>query len=141
MKVLFVCRRNNGRSQIAKGIYNLLTKSKDADAAGVEINIDGQLLKERALEPGSEAGIVIGVMGELGVDVSDSPRTQLTHEMLDRYDRVVVIMDQEHAPDYLRNNHAVEFWRIEDPKGNDINGVRETRDLIRAKIEQMLETR
>jgi protein-tyrosine-phosphatase len=123
---------------MAKGLYGLLSHSQDADSAGTEVNKDGQLLKDRAAEPGSEVGKVITIMAELGVDVSNYRRTLLKPTDLEHYDRIVAIMKPETIPDYLKENPKVEVWDIEDPKSKDEAGVRETRDVIKAKIIEML---
>ena len=139
MKVLFVCQRNNGHSQIAKAVYNKITDSNDADSAGTEVNKDGQLLKERAREPGSELGNVFAVMEELDVcDVPDFRRTQLKPENLQDYDKVVAIMNPSTIPSYLKDYRQVEVWDIDDPKTKDLNGVRQTRDMIKAKVTEMV---
>lgn len=139
MKVLFVCQRNNGRSQMAASIYNKLSGSDNADSAGTEVDNDGQRLIDRAREPGSEVGRVIEVMGELGIDVSNNHRTLLKPEVLDNYDKVIAIMKPETVPDYLRNNPTTEVWAIEDPKVKDTEGVRETRDVIQTKVSEILD--
>jgi protein-tyrosine-phosphatase len=123
---------------MAKGIYNKLSTSGRAESAGTEVNKDGQLLKDRAAEPGSEVGRVITTMAELNIDVANYRRTLLKPGDLEHYDRVVVIMKPETIPDYLRDNPNVEVWDIEDPKTKDEAGVRQTRDMIKAKIIEML---
>lgn len=123
---------------MAKGIYNSLTNSNNADGAGLTVDKDGQLLEERAKEQGSDVGKVIEVMSELGIDVSDSPRTQLREDLLSDYDKVVVILEPSKVPTSLKDKPNVEIWDIEDPKVKDLDGVRETRDIIAESVKALI---
>jgi len=123
---------------MAKGLYNALTQSNGADAVGLTVDKDGQLLKERAAESGSDVSKVIEVMSELGIDVAESPRKQLDKEALKEYDKVIVILESSKVPEWLKEKKNVEIWDIEDPKVKDINGVRETRYIIEQKIRKLL---
>lgn len=138
MKVLFVCRRNNGRSQLARALYNLLTKSNDADSCGIEVDQPGQLLGDRSKQPGSEVDKVIAVIKEVGPDISKTPRRQFQINMLNDYDKVIVMLEPEMVPEYLKNQPNVEFWQMKDPKGEGIEGMRRGRDAIKARIEEVI---
>lgn len=123
---------------MAKGLYNKLTGSQDADAAGVTVDKDGQTLRERANEPGSEVQKVIDVMAEVGVDALGFRRTQLDISKLNAYDKVVVILNPDKVPEEVKAHPKVEIWDISDPKVKDLDGVRETRDEIKQKIRETL---
>lgn len=140
MKVLFVCQRNNGRSQIAKALYNKLTDTNDADSAGTEVDNDGQLLKDRAAEKGSEVSKVIDIMKELDIDVSSAKRSLLKPDTLNNYDKIVAIMKPETMPQYLANHPKMEHWNIEDPRVKDLNGVRQTRDQIKSQTSKLIKS-
>ena len=51
MKVLFVCKNNAERSQIAEAIFNRLSRGSSASSAGVEVDKEG----EAGLPPGRVA--------------------------------------------------------------------------------------
>lgn len=138
MKILFVCQRNNGRSQMAKGLYNKLAGTQDADSAGITVDKNGQTLQGRASEPGSEVQKVIDVMAELDVNVSEFYRMQLDIDKFDTYDKVVTILSPDKIPEEVKAHPKVEIWDISDPKVKDLNGVRETRDEIEQKIRETL---
>lgn len=123
---------------MAKGIYNGLTGSQDADSAGVTVDKVGQTLQERANEPGSEVQKVIDVMAEHDVDASGFRRTQLDSGKFDEYDRVIVILNPDKVPEEMKDHPKVEIWDISDPKVKDLDGVRETRDEIQQKIRETL---
>ena len=123
---------------MAKGLYNLLTNSQDADAAGLTVDNDGQTLEERANELGSEVQKVIDVMAEKGVDVSGFRRTQLDVSALDAYDKVVLILEPTNVPDAVKNHPKTDVWDITDPRTKDFEGVRQTCNQIEARMKQYL---
>jgi protein-tyrosine-phosphatase len=128
MKVLFVCRENRGRSQIASGFYHQL-RPGDAASAGTIVDNPGQKLGE--LVPASQT---VAVMNEIGIDVSGHVRTQLTQEAIEGYDKVIVMSEPENTPDWLRENPKTEIWSIKDPKGKTAEDRRIIRDDIRARV-------
>jgi arsenate reductase len=114
MKILFVCKGNIGRSQIAEGLFNSLTDGKHvATSAGLTVtkddsNNEGQKIIDRDEN-------IITVMKEIGLDVSKNVRNQLTPEMLGSADRVVVMAPPEVIPEYLKQSRKVVFWDVPDP--------------------------
>lgn len=135
MDVLFVCRRNNGRSQLAEGLYKLIAQSDSAESAGLEVDAPGQRLGDRALLPTSKVGLIIQAMAEVGVDVSDYQRTSITDLRLQDYGKVILLLEPEHIPPELAQLDNAEVWHIDDPQGKGIDEVRATRDAIRDRIE------
>lgn len=69
MKVLFICRANIGRSQIAKALFDKINKEK-SESAGSKVNEERQKMK---------LGEVVGAenvnecMKKEGIDISQSP--------------------------------------------------------------------
>ena len=124
MKVLFVCRGNIGRSQMAMEFYNKLHGS-GAESEGTIVEPDKQRLGDR---PG--ARVVIEAMKELGIDMSDNISSQLAESTLKNYDKVIVMAEPETIPQWLRENPKTTIWNIEDPKGHEIEKVRVLRDQI-----------
>lgn len=110
MKVLFVCRANSGRSQMAMELYNRLFPG-EAESAGTSVDKPGQRLRHRPT-----AGSAIAAMDELGIDMRDNHRRQLTPELLSHYDHVVVLAETKSIPSYLNTWPTAEMWHIEDTK-------------------------
>jgi protein-tyrosine-phosphatase len=129
MKVLFVCRSNVGRSQMAMEFYNQLYPG-DATSAGTMVDIPGQKLKERG--PAVE---VVLAMKELGIDMSENVRMQLSPEMTNQYDRVVVLAEPESIPNYLESAPNVEIWDVEDARGKTVEQAKVIRDQIKHLVE------
>ena len=138
MKVLFVCHYNVGRSQMAKAFYNQFTNSKDAEAAGTDVKEQGQTLQERKNTSSSSNFFVIDVMKEIGIDISQSRRQQLTADMLDDYDRVISMAEEDESPSWLVNSPKYVHWDIKDPRGQSFEVTAKARDEIKARINELL---
>ena len=139
MKVLFVCHYNVGRSQMAKAIFNQLTNSSDADAAGTDVKEVGQNLEERKNTTTSHNFFVLDVMNEIGIDMSQATRNQLTKDMIDKYDYVISMAKKEHSPDWLTNAPNLIYWDIKDPKGQNFEITTKARDEIKAKVLELID--
>ena len=113
MKVLFVCRGNVGRSQMAQALFEKLSGLKSF-SAGTKVNFEGRKIGEIEL-----AKSVVDSMKKHGCDVSENVVRQLTPKMVLEFDKVIVMAEPETIPDYLKGNKKEEFWDIEDPKGKD----------------------
>lgn len=123
MKILFVCRQNIGRSQMAKELYNR-THAATADAAGTIVDVEGQTLEA------CHAVKTIATMKELGIDVSQNRRRQLTQEMLPLYDKVIVMSEPQNTPEWLATWPKAERWEVPDTKNTTLDGTREVRDRL-----------
>ena len=135
MKVLFVCRGNVGRSQMAEVLFNKLSKHKSY-SAGIKVNEkEGQKIKDLL-----SASLVIESMKDEGIDVSNNLRKQLKPEMLNKFDKIIVMAEPEVIPDYLINKDHVEFWTVKDPKGMDKKEhekvVKQIKNLVRDFIKR-----
>jgi len=113
--VLFVCRGNVGRSQMAEALYRKYSGLR-AISAGTKVPQEGPGKEGKMLKDIPVAEPVIRCLKEdEGIDVSNQRNKSLTPEMLERADRVVVMAEKETIPDYLRNNEKTIIWTIEDP--------------------------
>jgi protein-tyrosine-phosphatase len=124
MKVLFVCRANSGRSQIAMELYNRLHPG-EAYSAGISVESPGQQLKYR---PTSQIGI--SIMKELGIDMSNNRRTQLTPGMINEFDKVIVLAESEVIPSYLYGLPNVEIRSVEDIRYKSQVEARHIREVL-----------
>ena len=118
---------------MAEALFNNLHPN-DADSAGTIVDIPGQPIKER-----ERAANAITVMKEIGLDISNNTRTQLTHEMLNKYDRIIVMAEPDTLPDYLVSSPKVEYWDIKDPAKMNMSDTRRIRDLISNKVKSLTE--
>nr|WP_289136637.1 hypothetical protein [uncultured Halomonas sp.] len=77
-------------------------------------------------------------MSEQGVDVSESLREQLTAEMVQEADKVIVMADDDTWPDYLRNSDKVVVWTIEDTRGMGPDSARPLYDEIKRRVQELV---
>lgn len=112
-KVLFVCKGNWFRSQMAAAIYNKLTDSENADSAGTYVGSNN--------EP---EGLVIFEVMDIsffefmeshGMNIRDNKSKKLTEEMLRNFDLVISMAEDPYVPNFLRLDKKVIWWDIENP--------------------------
>lgn len=131
MKVLFVCRANSGRSQMAMELYNRLYPH-EAESAGTQVDEPGQKLADRPT-----ARSAIEAMRQLGVDMANNARRQLTPGMLEHYDHVVVLAETKSIPAYLNTWPGAEMWHIEDTRRDPVSRAIIVRDYLNQRIEDL----
>jgi protein-tyrosine-phosphatase len=134
MRVLFVCKGNVGRSQMAEALFKKkFRNTHEVFSAGTKLSGPEQPISE--LMPGTKD--VLDVMSEEGIDVSKVIRKQLTEKMVEESDKIVVILeDHEEVPEFLKVSSKMERWSIPDPKGTDLEFNRKVREAIKERIEK-----
>jgi arsenate reductase len=130
MKILFVCRGNVSRSQIAEAYYNYFTKSNGASSAGV---LDFTPLKYP--HPAEE---VVQVMKEDGIDILEQIVKVITEEMVNDADKIFIICKKEECPEFLLNSNKTTFWDIDDPYNTSLGDHRRIRDEIKEHVKQLI---
>jgi arsenate reductase (thioredoxin) len=127
-KVVFACRHNAGRSQMAAAFFN---RDADPDRAG-------------AVSAGTTPGTrvhpeVAEVMSEVGVDLSGARPRALTAELAAGAALLVTMGCGEECP-YLSGVEVAD-WPLDDPKGLPLERVREIRDEIEGRVAALLRGR
>ena len=123
--ILFACIHNAGRSQIAAAWFNQL-----ADRA-----------KARAISAGTDPGErvhaeVVEAMREVGIDLDGIVPQKLTEDLARRAQVLVTMGCGDACP--VIPGARVEDWPLLDPKGQPLEIVRQIRDDIRAKVEDLI---
>ena len=123
-EVLFVCVENAGRSQMAAGLM-------DRIAAGrVHVRSAGSQPAEQ-INPR-----VVEAMSEVGVDISKEFPKPMTDEVVRAADAVITMGCGDACP--ISPGKRYEDWEVDDPAQLDIDGVRQVRDEIQARVEALL---
>lgn len=83
--------------------------------------------------------LVVDAMREVGIDVSGSRPKELTHEMIDGAN-IVVLTDaslERAIPGNLwkKMKKKVVEWYLPDPQGKSLDEIREVRDQIKGMVE------
>lgn len=132
MKILFVCKYNVGRSQIASAFFNKLSQKNYSISIGTHVNKD----EGQSIAPFES---VIKCMAELGYDLSGNFRKQLTPQMARESDKIIVMTKKEDLPDYMTKSEKLIFWDIDDAKGQSYDFHIKIRDEIRNMVEKLIE--
>lgn len=122
--VLFVCVHNAGRSQMAAGYMQALSKGR------VRVLSAGSAPKD-SINP-----VAIQVMAEDGIDIAHNQPKVLTSKAVQESDVVITMGCGDTCPYYPGKRY--EDWVLDDPAGQDIVTVRSIRDHIKLKVEQLL---
>ena len=122
--VLFVCVHNAGRSQMAAGFM----QHKAGEC--VQVLSAGSAPKE-SINP-----IAVQVMAEIGIDISSSQPKILTDSAVEESDVVITMGCGDACKFYPGKRY--EDWKLDDPAGQSLEKVRQIRDLIEAKVTQLL---
>ncbi len=121
--VAFICVHNSCRSQMAEGWAKQLGKNGlEAYSAGTE--------NYPEVKP-----LAIKVMEEVGVDM-DSHHPKLLTDIPEKVNIVITMGCNVDCPQ-LPCNHR-EDWGLEDPSGGTIERFRETRDIIKERVKDLI---
>ncbi len=122
-KVAFVCIHNSCRSQMAEGWANHLGKDVlEVYSAGTE--------NYPEVKP-----LAVAVMEEASVDMSNN-YPKLLSDIPTDIDILITMGCGVSCPTFPCNYR--EDWGLTDPSGNPIEEFRKTRDIIKAKVEELI---
>ena len=138
MNVHFVCRANLGRSQMAQAMFNRLSRHRSSSTGTMVLEMEGQTLAERAKVAPSVVLVLELMSEEEGLDLSSEQRTQLTPELFDAADKVIVMAERETWPDYLVEGGKVEFWEIADAFNISKDQMQAIKKQIKVKVEALV---
>ena len=129
MMVLFICRANVGRSQMAMTFFNDFSKRHRAISAGTDVGKH----EGEPLHP-----FVIEAMQEAGYDLSKNRRRQLTREIVGEANKVVVITSPADLPYYVDKSRTI-FWDVEDVQDHGLGFYEKMREKIRHLVTELAE--
>ena len=124
--ILFVCVENAGRSQMAEGFFK-------------KYRPEGFKVESAGTKPVSQINpIVVKVMKEVDIDISDQKSKELIDEMIRNSDKIVNMgcMDKNFCPTIFLPK--VIEWNLEDPKEKSIEEIRQIRDEIEKRVKDLV---
>lgn len=127
-RVIFACRHNAGRSQMAAAFFNSSADPSRAQALSAGTTPGDRVHPE-----------VATVMGEIGIDLSGARPQRLTAELAAGCSLLVTMGCGEECP-YVPGVE-IDDWPLPDPKGQPLDRVREIRDEVRRRVADLVEKR
>jgi arsenate reductase (thioredoxin) len=122
---LFACIHNAGRSQMAAAWFNRLAAPDEAQAISA------------GTEPGPRVHPeVLEAMKEASIDLSSATPRKLTDDLARGASMLVTMGCGEACP--VIPGLRREDWPLEDPRGKPIERVRQIRDEVRGRIEDLI---
>ena len=126
-KVMFVCKRNSCRSQMAEGFAKTLGKDK------IEVVSSG-------LEASRVHPTAIQVMDEIGINITDQTSDPLSDFKAENYDAVISLCGcGVNLPQEWVLRDIFEDWQLDDPDGKPLETFHRVRDEIKAKVEELID--
>lgn len=125
-RVMFVCKKNSRRSQMAEGFARTLGEGKIlATSSGLE---------------GSEVdSITVQVMSEIGIDISNQTSKPLYNFNPEDYDAVISLCGCGiNLPESWVLRDVFEDWQLDDPEGESIETFRRVRDEVKERVENLI---
>lgn len=125
-KVMFVCKRNSCRSQMAEGFAKALGEGK------IEVTSSG-------LEASRVHPTAIKVMSEIGIDISNQTSDPLNNFHADDYDAVISMCGcGTSLPAEWIMQEVFEDWELDDPDGQPIETFQRVRDKIKERVVNLI---
>jgi protein-tyrosine-phosphatase len=136
-KVLFICKGNWFRSQIAAAVYNKLTNSDDADSVGTYTGApdepEGQILSNLFHTP-----FFFETMEKYGMNVRKNTTKRLLPSMIDEYDVIVSMAEEPFIPAFLKEAKKVIWWDVENPGAVDLKIAEDTHQKIDRLVRELI---
>jgi arsenate reductase (thioredoxin) len=125
-RVMFVCKRNSCRSQMAEGWAKLLGNGK--------IMVTSSGLEASRVHPQA-----IEIMAEVGVNISGQTSDPLSNFKAADFDIVISLCGcGVNLPQEWVLREVFEDWQLEDPDGKSLAIFREVRDKIKEKVTNLI---
>jgi arsenate reductase (thioredoxin) len=127
-RVMFVCKNNSRRSQMAEGFARQLGAGK--------IQVASAGLDASHVDP-----MTIQAMSEVGVDISRQISKPLSNFNPEDYDAVISLCGcGVNLPEPWVLREVFQDWQLEDPAGQGIETFRQVRSQVKEGVEQLIQS-
>ncbi len=125
-RVMFVCKKNSRRSQMAEGF------AKTLGAGKIEVKSSG--LSASFVDP-----LTVEAMKEVGIDIGEQTSKVLTDFNPEDFDAVISLCGcGVNLPPEWVTREVFEDWQLDDPEGEGLETYRRIRDEIKARVETLI---
>lgn len=126
-KVMFVCKKNSRRSQMAEGFARSLGEGK------IEVTSSG--LEASFVDPKA-----VEVMSEIGIDISNQESKALSDFNPEDYYAVISLCGcGVNLPPEWVTTEVFEDWQLDDPEEEDIETFRRIREEVKERVIKLIE--
>jgi len=124
--VIFICKKNSCRSQIAEGFARTLGEGKIKVASA---GLEASQVHPTAME----------VMSEVGIDISNQTSDPVTAYNPDEFDVVISLCGcgVKLPPEWV-TREIFQDWQLDDPDGQPIETFRRVREEIKQRVETLI---
>lgn len=127
-RVMFVCKKNSRRSQMAEGFARTLGEGKIAvTSAGLEASSVDLATRQ--------------VMSEVGIDINEQTSKPLSNFHAQDYDAVISLCGcGVNLPEEWVLREVFQDWQLEDPEGQGIDTFRRVRDQVKERVATLIQS-
>ena len=127
-KVMFVCKKNSRRSQMAEAFARTLGEGK--------IGVTSSGLESSFVDPKT-----VEIMSEIGIDISNQKSKPLSNFNPEDYDAVISLCGcgVNLSPEWVTRD-IFEDWQLDDPEGGDIETYRRIREEVKQRVIKLIAT-
>jgi len=126
-KIMFVCKKNSRRSQMAEGFARTLADGKVAVASS-------------GLESSHVDPKTVEIMSEVGIDISNQTSKPLSDFKAEDYDAVISLCGcGVNLPEEWVSREIFQDWQLDDPEGQSIDTFRRVRDEVKERVEKLVQ--
>lgn len=126
-RVMFVCKKNSCRSQMAEGFAKTLGTGKI-------------LVSSSGLEASQVHPTAIQVMKEIGIDITNQTSDALSDFNAQDYDAVISLCGcGVNLPEAWVLRDVFEDWQLDDPDGQPLETFYRVRDRIKQRVAKLVD--
>lgn len=127
-KVMFVCKKNSRRSQMAEAFTRILGEGK--------IGVTSSGLESSFVDPKT-----VEIMSEIGIDISNQKSKPLSDFNPEDYNAVISLCGcGVNLPPEWVTRDIFEDWQLDDPEGGDIETYRRIREEVKQRVIKLIAT-
>ncbi|GAB4187685.1 MAG: arsenate reductase, glutathione/glutaredoxin type [Coleofasciculaceae cyanobacterium] len=127
-RVMFVCKKNSRRSQMAEGFARSVGEGK--------IAVSSSGLEASQVDPAT-----VEVMSEVGIDISNQTSKPLSDFNPEDYDAVISLCGcGVNLPEAWVLRDVFEDWQLDDPEGESIETYRRVREEVKERVVKLVES-